>query len=543
MAEYSRRKSANESPNIFSIRDFGATGDGVTPDTSAIQAAIDACTKLGGGTVLLPPGNYLSGTITLKDNVTLHVGPSARLLGSTSLADYPSVRHDAGGMFGLEYLDYCLIHACGAHHITLTGEGIVDGQGAAFPYGTENFNFEDQASALNQQSFIRPTLLRFADCHDVTISHLTLRDAASWCGNMEKCRELRIHGVHLINRANQNNDGLDLNQCEDVMISDCHLDCGDDAIALQEGGLRIVVTNCIISTRWSAVRLGPAAHGVFRDIAVSNCVIYDTYGAAVKIQEVEGGVMENISFDNLVMEHVTGPISLRLGGYLGWRNERKESLPIGVLRNIRFSNIRAAVADDAYPLPHEVPAFPGEKKSCLNITGVPGYFVENVSFRGVHITFPGGGSREDAQRDVPELRDRYPEYHMFGTLPAYGIYLRHVKGLTFEDVTLDTAAPDLRPALVGDDVEDLELSNFRAAGSGASMLLRLRGARQVYLHGCRPLNDVPLFLSVEGAGSRDILLQANDLRRAGRSCALADGAPPEAINEEKGSGGNRLPDK
>jgi hypothetical protein len=513
----------------ISVRDFGAKGDGVTLDTGAIQAAIDACAKTGGGTVLLPPGNYLSGTITLKDNVTLHVGPSARLLGSTSLADYPNVRHDPGGMFGLEYLDYCLINACGAHHIALTGEGCVDGQGAAFPYGTENFNFEDQASALNQRSFIRPTLLRFADCHDVTISHLTLRHAASWCCNLEKCRELRIHGVHLVNRANQNNDGLDLNRCEDVLISDCHLDCGDDAIALQEGGLRIVVTNCVISTRWSAVRLGPAAQGVFRDIAVSNCVIYDTYGSAIKIQEVEGGVMENISFDNLVMEHVTGPISLRLGGYLGWRNERKESLPIGVLRNIRFSNIRAVVADDAYPLPHEVPAFPGEKKSCLNITGVPGYFVENVSFRGVHITFPGGGSREDAQRDVPELRDRYPEYHMFGTLPAYGIYLRHVKGLTFEDVTVDTAAPDLRPALVGEDVENVELSGFRAVGAGAEGLLRLRDAREVYIHGCRALNEVPLFLQVEGKGSRGILMQANDLRRACNAFALAEGAPADSV--------------
>ena len=172
---------------------------------------------------------------------------------------------------------------------------------------------------------------------------------------------------------------------------------------MQGGGIRIVVTNCVISTRWSAVRLGPATQGLFRDIAVSNCVIYDTYGAAVKIQEVEGGVMENISFDNLVMNHVTGPISLRLGGYLGLRNERKESLPIGILRNIRFSNIQATVSDNAYPLPHEVPAFPGEKKSCINITGVPGYWVENIVLSGVHITFPGGGGREDARRSVPEL--------------------------------------------------------------------------------------------------------------------------------------------
>jgi hypothetical protein len=314
-----------------------------------------------------------------------------------------------------------------------------------------------------------------------------------------------------------------------VMISDCHIDSGDDAIALKEGGFRIVVTNCVISSRWAAIRVGPEARGVFRDIVVSNCVIYDTYGAAIKIQEVEGGVMENFSFDNLVMNHVTGPISLRLGGYLGWRQERKESLPIGVLRNIRFSNIQATVADNAYPLPHEVPAFPGEKKSCLNITGVPGYFIENVSFNGLHLTFPGGGSWEEAQREVPELRDRYPEYHMFGILPAYGLYLRHVKGLTFEDITLDTAAPDQRPALFAEDVEDLELSTFRAAGGGSEALLRLRDVRQVYLHGCRVLNEVPLFLRVEGEGSREILLQANDLRRAGQAYTLVEGASGEAI--------------
>jgi hypothetical protein len=160
---------------------------------------------------------------------------------------------------------------------------------------------------------------------------------------------------------------------------------------------------------------------------------------------------------------------------------------------------------------------------------VPGYFIEKVTFSGLHLTFPGGGSQEEAQASVPELRDRYPEYHMFGTLPAYGIYLRHVKGLSFEDVTLETAAPDLRPALAGEDVEDLELSNFRAGGTGPAALLRLRDSRQVYLHGCRPLGDTALFLSVEGPSSREILLQANDLHRVAQAYTLAEGAPAKAI--------------
>lgn len=515
--------------NVVSVRDFTAKGDGVTLDTRAIQRTIDACTDMGGGTVYFPPGNYLTGTITLKDNVTFHLGPGARLIGSTSLDDYPYLERPGGSADYLEYLGYSLINAYGVNHIALTGGGCVDGQGAAFPYGLENYNFEDQQLASNQQSFIRPALLRFTDCHDVTISNLTLQHAASWCCNLEKCTGLKIHGVHLLNRANQNNDGFDLTHCEDVLISDCHINSGDDAIALKESGRRIAITNCIISTRWAAIRIGPESLGEFRDIAVSNCIIHDTYGCGIKIQEVEGGVMENISFDNLVMDHVTGPISLRLGGYLGWRQERKESLPVGVLRNIRFSNIRAIVADNAYPLPHEVPAFPGEMKSCINLCGVPGFFIENISFAGLRLTFPGGGSQEDSRREVPELRDRYPEYHMFGVLPAYGIYLRHAKGLTFEDITLDTASPDLRPALVGEDVEDLELSTFRAAGSGPEPVIRLQDARQVYLHGCRPSSESTLFLGVAGAGSRDILMQDNDFRRCAQICSLADGASAEAI--------------
>ncbi len=515
--------------NAISVRDYGATGDGITLETSAIQAAIDACTNIGGGTVYLPPGDYLTGTITLKDNVTLHVGSGARLLGSTSLADYPDMERTGGTLEYLKYLSYSLINANRAHHIALTGKGYVDGQGAAFPFGEENYNAEDLALAASQQSFIRPTLIRFTDCQDVTISNLTLQHSASWCCNLEKIKELQIHGVHIFNRANQNNDGIDLTLCEDVKISDCHIDSGDDAIALKEGGLRIVVTNCVISSRWAAFRIGPESLGEFRDIAVSNCVIYDTYGTGVKIQEVEGGVMENISFDNLVMDHVTGPISLRLGGYLGWRQEREESLPIGILRNIRFCNIQATIADNAYPLPHEVPAFPGERNSCLNITGVPGYYVENVSFSGLHFTFPGGGTQEDAQRVVPELRDRYPEYHMFGTLPAYGIYIRHAKGVVFSNITLDSSKPDLRPALVAEDVEDLELSDFRAGGSSSAPLVQLRNVLQVYLHGCRPLGKVDLFLSVEGAENREILLQANDLHLAEKVYRLSENTPAGAI--------------
>jgi hypothetical protein len=489
--------------DTISVRDFGATGDGVTLDSAAIQAAIDACAANKGGTVYFPAGDYLTGTLILKENVTLKLAAQARLLGSTSLQHYPEMQ--AGG--------YCLLYAQDAHHIQLCGEGVIDGQGKAFPYGAEGFNIEDEAAAPTTQTFIRPQLMHLKNCRDVVITGLTLQHAASWCCHIDACREVRIDGVHLFNRANQNNDGFDLTDCEDVVVSNCHVDCGDDAFALKEGGIRIAITNCHISTRWAAFRIGPEARRVFRDIVVSNCVVYNTYGCGIKMQEVEGGVMENILFNNIVMDSVTGPISLRLGGYLGWKNERKESLPIGVLRNVRFSNIHARVADNAYPLPHEVPAFPGERKSCITLTGVPGFYIENVTFSGVDITFPGGGSQEDAHAAVPELRDHYPEYHMFGTLPAYGMYVRHVKGLRLDDVRFGIESADLRPALACEDVEDLELAGFRAeANADADALITLKAAYGVFAHDSRALGPVKVFIRAEDAPG--ILLDGNDLRQA-----------------------------
>ena len=499
----------------YSVRAYGAAGDGQTLDTRALQTTIDACAQAGGGTVLVPAGDYLTGTLVLKDNIDLHLAADARLLGSPNLADYGGARrHSAAGAAEQydELLGCCLVTARGARNVSISGSGVIDGQGKAFPYGSEGFNFEDEAAAASAQTFVRPNLINLEGITNLRLSGVTFQHSASWCCHIDHCKQVRIDGVRILNRANQNNDGFDLSSCEDVLISNCHIDCGDDAFALKYGGVRIVITNCIISTRWAAFRIGPEATGVFRDITVSNCVVHDTYGSGIKIQQVEGGVMENILFDNIVMNNVTGPISLRLGGYLGWKKERKESLPIGVLRGVRFSNIRASVADNAYPLPHEVPAFPGEVKSCINLSGVEGFYIEDVTFSGIHVTFPGGGTAEEAARAVPELRDHYPEYHMFGVLPAYAVYLRHARGITFENVTFSAAAPDLRPAVVCEDVLDLELCNLRAAvDPAAPALLRLKDVRGAYIHGCRPTTPAAAFVRLEGA-TQDVLLQDNDLR-------------------------------
>ena len=518
--------TSKEATRAFSVLDFGAVGDGKTLNSQAIQSAIDTCASKSGGIVFFPPGQYLTGTIELKNNVALELATEACLLGSTDLADYPAQEQTP-------YESRCLVYAFQAHHVALQGQGTIDGQGSAFPCGAEGFNFEDETGAPSTQTFIRPLLVRFVKCEEVDIRDLTLQHSAFWCCHIKNCKGVRLNGVHVFNRANQNNDGFDITDCEDVFASNCKINCGDDAFALQGGGRNIVITNCLISTRWAAFRMGPDARGIYRDICVSNCVVYDTYGSAIKLQEVEGGVMENILFDNIIMENVTGPISIRLGGYLGWKHDRKESFPIGTFRNVQFSNIRAKVADNAYPLAHEVPPFPGEQKSCINITGIPGYYVENVSMSNIHITFPGGGTVEDATIAVPELRDHYPEYHMFGTLPAYGLYVRHARGIVLNNITFDYAGIEKRPALVCDDVVDLELGDFRASvdQDGLAMIV-LRNTQQAFIHGCRPLQPVRTFIRLEGAESQEILLTGNDLHKVGRSVELAGGATNAAVLPE-----------
>jgi hypothetical protein len=204
-----------------------------------------------------------------------------------------------------------------------------------------------------------------------------------------------------------------------------------------------------------------------------------------------------------------------------------------------FSNIRASVIDEA-SLNKALPAFyknpaakpyPGEQKQCISLCGIPGHPVEGVTLSDVHVTFPGGGTKEEGlRRDFPELEDQYPEYFMWGVLPAYGLYARHVQGLTLSNVRFDLARADARPAVVCDDAEDVDVFGFRAEGSrDAQALICLRSTRGALIQGCRPLGDVAAMLRVEGSNSRDIGVSGGDFRRAQAAAQTTDGAGPSAV--------------
>jgi polygalacturonase len=335
--------------------------------------------------------------------------------------------------------------------------------------------------------------------------------------------------------VNGNNDGFHFISSQYVHISNCDIQCQDDACALFGSCKYVTVTNCSFSTRWSVFRFGG---GEAENITVSNCLIYDTYGCPIKMRCGPRSRFENISFSNLVMKNVTGPIAMGLGPQSrgavqsgedpAARANRPREAP-GIFRNISFNGIHATVVNPV-PLP-DVPfpsAYrPGEYKTCIVLNGVDAY-LENISFNDVHIMFPGGGTAEEAAvRDVPKTAG---EYFELGILPAYALYARSVRGLTLGNVRFEVASPELRPALAFDRVEDATINGLSAQGDkNAASLLRFTDSRDVLLSASRVLAPVPVFLRVEGAASQGITVDGGDLSKAAKPVALEAGAAPSSV--------------
>lgn len=483
----------------FNILDYGAVGDGLTLNTAAIQAAIDACAADDGGTVLVPAGRFLTGMLRLKSNVRLHLAQTAVLLGSTNLDDYAT--DIAGCGFDCEEIDKVLIYAEGVENVKIDGRGRIDGQGGSFPLRNPDGSVGE-----------RPMLTRFVDSRHIVFEDVSLGNAGAWCSHFLRCSDVRVTGVNIHNRVNHNNDGIDLMSTENVRISDCSIICEDDAICFQPMSEShhvkdIVITNCIMSTRWAAIRSGCALGGI-ANVTVSNCVIYDTYGCGIKLQMNGNAVMEDMTFSNIVMKNVSAPIGLHFGSHQFNNLRRDESKPWGALRNIMFSNIRANVLDEAslragLPSLYEgtgVPTFcEGEQKNGITIHGIAGHPVENISLSDISVTFPGGGTAEDAANlNSPEHEDAYPEYFAWGVLPAYGLYARHARGITLNNVRFELESPDARPAVVLDDVDGLDAYGFRAdLCEGVEALIKTRATTGLRLQGCRSIGNEEAPLTTE----------------------------------------------
>ena len=553
----------NLGAKIYNIRDFGAVGDGETIDTVALQAAIDACYKDLGGTVLVPAGNFVIGTTELKSNVTLHIAAQGVLLGSIHGADYFSA--DTIPLHGdstLEDGNTGLLFAVNAENITVEGPGMIDGRGSYF-HGPKR----GDPSPAGISGEKRPYHLMFYRCTNTRVRDIFLKNCAFHSMRIVQCTYAWFSGIHLRSRVISNNDGFHFISCEYIHVVNCDIQCQDDACALFGSCKFITVTNCSFSTRWSVFRFGG---GTAMNIAVSNCIIDTVFGCPIKMRGGEGNShFENFSFSNLVMNNVTGPISIGLGSRRRRRemdangqtnsvsgvisgantnavsNSSTNSLPggfapeptpeelaqtTGVIRNISFNNIRATVVKP-FPLPESEWASnysSGEVFSCIGLNAVGNGWLENISFDNVHITFPGGGTAEQAAvRDVPKA---IGEYYAAGVFPAWAIYARQVRGLTLNNVRFEIAASDLRPAVVFDHVTDAAVNGLSVQGDkDAESVLRFIDSQDILLSATRLMKPAAIFLQVEGGNNETITIDGGDISKAAAPLAFKNGADEKSV--------------
>lgn len=520
---------------VYNIRDFGAKGDGEALDTAALQAAIDACARDRGGTVLVPAGTFQIGTTELKSNVTLHIAAGATLLGSADGKQYHAV--DAIPLHGDTTLvdgNWALLFAVHAKNITIEGPGTINGQG---------FQFHSPVRGQVPPSGIggskRPYHVLAYQCEGLTIRNLDLIDCAFHSIRVIESQRVHMDTLYIHNRVNGNNDGFHFISAKFLTISNCIVLSQDDACALFGSCQNVTVTNSFFSTRWSVFRFGG---GDVRNIAVSNCILHQVYGCPIKFQGNPGSTYENLSFSNIVLDDVTGPIHVGVGPRPPRRTppgapppavrddmmqaHQDESNTPAVLRNISFSNIHGNVTtnpgqiDEAKVTSN---ANEGEKHSAIVFNCVGGATMENVSMEDIHLSFGGGGNAEDAaRRDLPEFAG---EYFMLGPIPAYGIYARGVRGLTLHNIRLQTSTPDLRPALIFDRVTDAAVSGLSImADAAAESAVRFISTKQVLLTGPRLLNATKVFLSLEGTGNDRIIVDGGDISSAAKRIIASHGA-------------------
>ena len=474
------------------VREFGAKGDGKTLDTQAIQAAIDSASACGGETVVLTPGCYLSGTIELKDNVVLRIERGATLLGSTSLDDYPE--HISSYLSHVNrYSTRSLILADGAKNIGICGEGVIDGQGSLANYpATET----EELMGITR----RPYLLRIISCTGIKMKDIRLRNSPAWTQHYLNCENLLVDGIDVYNHGNYNNDGIDIDNCRQVRIVNCHFNTDDDAICFKTTNAtgrceNVVVANCVIAANCNAMKWGSETNGGFRNFTIANCVfrradeptIYDrphrTLGG-LAIETVDGALLENFNISNISMYGVMTPLFVRLANRARNYYDGGPAQPVGTLRNIHITNLTATM--------HGLVS--------SSITGLDGHPVENITLSNVHFICDGGGSEEYARnRNLPSREKEYPETLIFADAPASALFVKNARGLRMNNVQLEVRSADPRALLFVENAEDAALDDIT--------LVNPQEAPQLILQNCRDIrigNLLPNALQIEGAASQYI---------------------------------------
>jgi Glycosyl hydrolases family 28 len=516
-------------PSLFDPMRFGAIGDGKTLDSRAINAAINACTRSGGGVVYLRPGLYKSGTIHLKSNVTLYLEAGAVILGSLELNDYD----EHGEVFHSgNRKPRSLIYAKEADNVCLAGLGRIDGQGSHFwqPSGQAESSADSQwaevaSLAWKPKDSGRPSpMLQFVKCHWLRIEDLRIENSPGWTLSTINCDNVSIQGITIKNAITGiNTDGLDMDGCQNVFISNCSIETGDDGICLKsenptgEGprlARNIAVTNCVLTTCCNGFKVGTGSIGGFENITFSNSTIYSNSGAlknrvisGIALEVVDGGWIEGVVISAIQMQRTRTPIFLRLGE----RSQHASAKPS--LRGVMIDGVHASEAILA-----------------SSITGVPELLVEDVSLSNIRVENVLPARQEWIGRVVPEAEQGYPEARMFGMLPVTGLYARHVLELKLADISLRAAAGDARPTIMFDQVSGARITGLSSTVvAGGRPLIKVTNTKDMWISGSAAPAETGVFLEVEGTSSDGILVSNCDLRNARKGIQVDRDVRPNAV--------------
>jgi hypothetical protein len=356
--------------------------------------------------------------------------------------------------YGDQWVKQSLIFGARLKHIGLSGEGEIDGQGAAFQVHTK---------VKPDRYRNRPYLIRFTECSQVKVTDLTLKNSAMWMQHYLACDSLVIRGITVYNHCNKNNDMLDIDGCTNVIIRDCVGDTDDDALTLKSTSARacenIRISNCILSSHCNAIKFGTESTGGFKHIRITDCVVKPSeekeviYGlpggiSGISLEVVDGGTLEDVSIEDVVIDGPEVPLFIRLGNRARPYREGMETPRVGELRNVQIRDV-------------EVKS--GGSTGC-SVTGIPGHPVQNISLSNIRMTLEGGVRSSALPTEVPELESYYPEATMFGVLPASVIYLRHADHITLKEMEVHFREVDERIHILADDVSGLSYEDIRVDG-------------------------------------------------------------------------------
>jgi polygalacturonase len=484
--------------NIRDVRMFGATGDGKTIDTPAINRAIEAAASSGGGTVRFPAGNYLCYSIHLKSNVALYLDQNAVIIaadppasgsGGYDLAE-PNTAWDAFQDYGHNHWHNSLLWGEGLENISIFGPGLIWGRGLSRGYGP---------GPIAEHAGVANKAISLKNCRNVT-----LRDFSILKGGHFGILATGVDNFTIDNlKIDTDRDGIDIDCCRNVRVSNCSVNSPwDDAICPKSsfalGYARatenVTISDCYVTGVYELgtlldgtfkridprekhsgngrIKFGTESNGGFKNITISNCVFEGCQGLA--LETVDGGLLEDISISNITMRDIiSAPIFLRLGS----RMRGPAGVPVGALRRVLISNVVCSNAESSFG---------------SILSGIPGNPVEDIQLNDIYIQHRGGGTSEAAALQPPELENKYPEPNMFGAMPSHGFFLRHAKNISVSNVEISCVKEDLRPAFVLDDVQSADFFRIRAVGTKNLPVFAMNNVKDISVCRCKGVTDVEI---------------------------------------------------